>query len=281
MCISPNPLKQQVRRLAFLRHVDSMDPRCVTFKVHEAIERELPTSDVGEWAALAGLKLVVPVEVALQRKLTAEDVLSFMQGQRGVAKAVQTLERPALEWELTSKWRAGFQAFRFDINIRRVVIRRACRSIILPRSTGFSRTPLLAGAQRDQIVNDGDLPIQVPIVFGGRWRVEEDPRDARSFLEGILDRGRRRLNGGEDGVVDGYLREHVLHRSCRVVVGLQLRLQYAPFLFEQAIDVPLDLLVFVVDRLTFCSVNEVELFADLVVEVLLMLAQLLDACILS
>lgn len=48
------------------------------FKVHEAIERELPTSDVGERAALAGLELMVPVEVALQRKLTAEDVLSFM-----------------------------------------------------------------------------------------------------------------------------------------------------------------------------------------------------------
>ena len=101
----------------------------------------------------------MPVEVALQRMLTAEDVLSFMQGQRGVVKAVQTLERPALEWELTSKWRVGFRAFRFDINIRPVVIRRACRSIIPPRSTGFSRTPLLAVAQRDEVVNDGDLPI--------------------------------------------------------------------------------------------------------------------------
>ncbi len=131
----------------------------MTFKVHETIERELPTSDVGEWAALAGLKLVVSIEVALQRKLIAEDVLSFMQGQRDVAKAVQTLERPTLEWELISKWRVGFQAFRFDINIRRVVIQRACRSIILSRSTRFSRTSLLASAQRDQIVNDGDLPI--------------------------------------------------------------------------------------------------------------------------
>ena len=136
-----------------------MDPRCVTFKVHEAFERELPTSDIGEWAALARLKLMVPVEVALQRMLTAEDVLSFMQGQCGVAKAVQTLERPALEWELTLKWRIGFRAFRFDINIRRVVIRRACRSTILPRSTGFSRTSLLAVAQRDEVFNDGDLPI--------------------------------------------------------------------------------------------------------------------------
>lgn len=97
MCISSNPLKQQVRRLAFLRHVDFMNPRCVTFKVHEAIERELPTSDVGEWAALIGLKLVVPIEVALQRKLTVEDVLSFMQEQRDVAKAVQTLKRPTLK----------------------------------------------------------------------------------------------------------------------------------------------------------------------------------------
>ena len=58
------------------------------------------------------------------------------------------------------------RAFRFDINVRRV-IRRDCRSIIPPRSTGFSRTPLLAVAQRDEVVNDGDLPIQVSIVFGG------------------------------------------------------------------------------------------------------------------
>jgi len=118
-------------------------------------------------------------------------------------------------------------------------------------------------------------------VFCGEWRVEERPRDARSFLEGILDRGQRRLNGEENGVVDGDLREHVLHRSCRVVVSFQLRLQYAPFLFEQAIDVPLDVLVFVVDRLTFCPINEIEFFTDLVLEVLLLLAQLLDACIAS
>jgi hypothetical protein len=74
-----------------------MNSRCVTFKVHETIERELPTSDVKKWAALAGLKLMMPIEVALQRKLTVEDVLSFMQGQRDVAKAVQTLERSALK----------------------------------------------------------------------------------------------------------------------------------------------------------------------------------------
>jgi hypothetical protein len=99
-------------------------------------------------------------------------------------------------------------------------------------------------------------------------------RPARSFLEGIHDRGRRRLNGGEDGVIDTCLLEHVLHWSCRVVVGLQLRPQCALFLFEQAIDVPLELLVFIVDWLTFCPVEEVELFADLIVEVLLLLAQL-------
>ena len=85
-----------------------MHPRCVTFEVHDAFERELPTSDIGEWPALARLNLMVPVEVALQRMLTAEDVLSFMQRQRGIAKAVQTLESSALEWELTSKWRVGF-----------------------------------------------------------------------------------------------------------------------------------------------------------------------------
>jgi len=46
MCISLDSLKQQVRRLAFLKHVDFMNSRCVTFKVHETIERELLTSDV-------------------------------------------------------------------------------------------------------------------------------------------------------------------------------------------------------------------------------------------
>ena len=75
MYISPDPLKQQVRRLAFLGHVYSMGPRCVTFKVHEAFERELPTSDIGEWAALARLKLMVLVEVTPQRMLTAGDVI--------------------------------------------------------------------------------------------------------------------------------------------------------------------------------------------------------------
>lgn len=136
MCISSSSSKPQVRRLAFLGHVDSMGPRCVTFKVHEAFERKLSTSDIGECAALARLKLMVPVEVALQRILTAEDVLLFTQRQRGVAKAVQTLKRPAMEWELTSRWQVGYRAFRFDIDIRRVVIRRAYRSIILSRSTG-------------------------------------------------------------------------------------------------------------------------------------------------
>jgi len=136
-----------------------MNPRCVTFKVHEAFERELPTSDIGEWAALVKPKLMVSIEVALQRMLIVEDVLSFMQGQRGVAKTMQTLERSTLEWELTSKWRIEFRAFRFDINIRRVVIRRACRNIILLCLTRFSRTSLLAIAQRDEVFNDEDLPI--------------------------------------------------------------------------------------------------------------------------
>jgi hypothetical protein len=98
--------------------------------VHKTIERELPTSDVGKWTALIELKLMMSIEVTLQRKLIVEDVLSFMQGQRGVAKIVQTLERLALEWKLTSKWRVEFQAFRFDINVRHVIIQQDCRSII-------------------------------------------------------------------------------------------------------------------------------------------------------
>jgi len=49
-----------------------VDPCSVTFKVHEAFERELRTFVVGEWTVLARLKTVVPVKVALQRMLTAE-----------------------------------------------------------------------------------------------------------------------------------------------------------------------------------------------------------------
>jgi len=55
-----------------------MDPRCVVFKVYKAFERKLPICDIREWAALARPKLIVPVEVALQRMLTAEDILSFI-----------------------------------------------------------------------------------------------------------------------------------------------------------------------------------------------------------
>lgn len=79
----------------------------MTFKVHEAFERELGTFIVGEWTVLARLKTVVPVKVALQRMLTAENVLSFGQGQRGVADAMQTLEWSTLERELTSDWCIG------------------------------------------------------------------------------------------------------------------------------------------------------------------------------
>ena len=58
------------------------------------------------------------VKVALQRVLAAEGVLSFEQGQRGVADAIQTLERPALEWKLTSKRHFRVRAFQFDFHIQ-------------------------------------------------------------------------------------------------------------------------------------------------------------------
>lgn len=61
---------------------------------------------------------------------------------------------------------------------------------------------------------------------------------------------------------------------------MQLRLECPPFLFEQTIGVPLDLLIFVIDRLTFCPIDEPKLLANLSVEALLVLAQLLDASIL-
>jgi len=74
-----------------------MDSRSVIFEVHKAFERELRTFIVGDWAILARLKPMMPVKVALQRMFTAENVLSFEQGQRGVANAMQTLERSTLE----------------------------------------------------------------------------------------------------------------------------------------------------------------------------------------
>ncbi len=57
----PNPLK-----LAFVRHIDSMDPRCVILKVHETVEHELRAFIIREWAVLARLKQMMPVKVALQ-----------------------------------------------------------------------------------------------------------------------------------------------------------------------------------------------------------------------
>ena len=82
-----------------------MDLRCVKFEVNEAFECDLRTFIVGERAVLARLKPVTPVEVALQRMFTAEDVLSFARGQRVTADAMQILERSTLEWKMmSSRW---------------------------------------------------------------------------------------------------------------------------------------------------------------------------------
>jgi hypothetical protein len=54
-----------------------MNPRRVIFIVHEACECQLRAFIVREWAVLAWLKPMMPVKVALQRMLTAEDMLSF------------------------------------------------------------------------------------------------------------------------------------------------------------------------------------------------------------
>ncbi len=56
--------------LAFVRHTDTLNPRCVVFKVHKAFERELPTFIVRERANLTRLKPMMPVKVVLQRMLT-------------------------------------------------------------------------------------------------------------------------------------------------------------------------------------------------------------------
>ena len=74
-------------------------------EVHKALERELRTVIVGEWAILARLKPMMTVKVTLQRMFAAEDVLSLEQGQHGVTDTVQTLERATLNCKLTSKRR--------------------------------------------------------------------------------------------------------------------------------------------------------------------------------
>lgn len=56
---------EKTRKLAFVRHIDSMDLRSVNFKVHKTFECDLRTSIAGKWASLARLDLMVPVEVAL------------------------------------------------------------------------------------------------------------------------------------------------------------------------------------------------------------------------
>ncbi len=92
-----------MRKLAFLEHVDFINSCCVIFKVHKTIERELSTSDVKKRATLIELKLIMSIEITLQRKLIVENVLLFMQEQRNVIKTMQTLERLALKRKLTSK----------------------------------------------------------------------------------------------------------------------------------------------------------------------------------
>ena len=52
----------------------------VMLEVDEALEVGLSTKVVGKFAVLAGLKLMVPVEMVLRRVITAEDMLSFAQG---------------------------------------------------------------------------------------------------------------------------------------------------------------------------------------------------------
>lgn len=72
-------------------------------KVYEAFESELRILVIRKRAVLSRLEPVMPVEVALQRMLTAEEVLSFTRGERCVAQAMQILEKPTLELKLISK----------------------------------------------------------------------------------------------------------------------------------------------------------------------------------
>ena len=73
--------------LAFVRHLDFMDLRCVTLEGYKAFKYELRTFIAGKWAILARLELMMPIEVAFQRILTAEIAFSFIFRQPGVADA--------------------------------------------------------------------------------------------------------------------------------------------------------------------------------------------------
>ena len=73
----PNYRKDMRRGSALIWHIDSMNRRGMILELHQILEPELRTFMVGEGTVLAGPKYVIPVKVALQRVLAAEDVLSF------------------------------------------------------------------------------------------------------------------------------------------------------------------------------------------------------------
>ena len=66
----------------------------------------------------------------------------------------------------------------------------------------FLRTPFSASAQQGQLVDNGDLPLQIPIALGGQSWIKEGLGETRALLKGILDWGQRRLNWREEGIID-------------------------------------------------------------------------------
>lgn len=152
--------KHDRQQPTLIRHIYAIDPCGVVFKSMRFSVVSYVHSLLRGRAVSFKLKPVMPVKVILQRMLAAEIVASFEQVQRGITKVVETLQRSPLEWRTTFDQSDSIRVFGlFGINSRSVAIRQACRNLIFPGWTKSSRTPFLESAQRDQVVDDRDLPI--------------------------------------------------------------------------------------------------------------------------
>ena len=94
---------------------NSVDPLGLDFEAPDGLEHQLLTLPVREGTALGWLELAVSVEVALQGIPTGIIFASHVEGQAGVAEAVQTLKRITGDGEVEGHWALGARALRFDV----------------------------------------------------------------------------------------------------------------------------------------------------------------------
>lgn len=109
----------------------------------------------------------------------------------------------------------------------------------------FRERPFLMSAhgEKSGSSTDGNL-LKVPNHYLADDGGSKEP-PGRYVRISLKARGRTRLHRGEDRIVGWQLRRCI--GAVNIIVGLQLRVLRAPFfLFQQAIDSPLDLLVFII-----------------------------------